>query len=86
MAGLILDENNRIVNIIVCNDDILPEFGAVPSYEGARIGDPYGPPPPPDPPPTLEERVGSLEKGKADQQQVDELNEALNMILTGVTV
>lgn len=76
-----------IENIIVCeNSTTAAEFDAVPSYEGARIGDPYDPPPPPDPPPTLEKRVESLETGKADQQQVDELNEAMNMILTGVTV
>ena len=35
--------------------------------------------------PTLEERVSTLETSKADQTSVDELNEALNMILTGVT-
>lgn len=44
------------------------------------------PDPKPEPVPTLEERVGSLEKSKANQTDVDELNEALNMILTGVTV
>lgn len=42
--------------------------------------------PKPEPAPTLEERVGSLEKSKANQADVDELHEALNMILTGVTV
>ena len=39
----------------------------------------------PEPEPTLDERVTSLETTKADQTSVDELNEALNMILTGVT-
>ena len=39
----------------------------------------------PEPEPTLDERVTSLETSKADQTSVDELNEALNMILTGVT-
>ena len=43
------------------------------------------PQPEPEPAPTLEERVGSLEKSKANQADVDELNEALNMILTGAT-
>lgn len=77
-------ENEKIKNMIVCEDDATAEeFGAVPAYEGAKIGDKYDPPPPP---PTLEERVGSLEKSKANQADVDELNEALNMILTGVTV
>ena len=44
------------------------------------------PDPKPEPGPTLEERVGNLEQSKANQADVDELNEALNMILTGVTV
>lgn len=43
------------------------------------------PEPEPEPEPTLDERVTSLETTKADQASVDELNEALNMILTGVT-
>lgn len=42
-------------------------------------------PPEPEPVPTLEERVSAVETGKAEQSDVDELNEALNMILTGVT-
>lgn len=34
-----------ITNIIVCADDATAaSFGAVPSYDGARIGDPYNPP------------------------------------------
>lgn len=42
--------------------------------------------PEPEPPaPTLDERVTALETEKASQADVDELNEALNMILTGVT-
>ena len=44
------------------------------------------PDPKPEPGPTLEERVGNLEQSKANQADVDELHEALNMILTGVTV
>ena len=43
------------------------------------------PEPEPEPEPTLDERVTSLETTKADQASVDELNEALNMILTGYT-
>lgn len=35
--------------------------------------------------PTLDDRVKILESTKANQTEVDELNEALNMILTGVT-
>ena len=44
------------------------------------------PEPEPEPaPPTLDERVSALETTKANQTDVDELNEALNMILTGYT-
>lgn len=78
--------DNIITNIIVCADDATAaSFGAVPSYDGARIGDPYDPPPAPDPEPTIDQRVSTLETTKADQTDVDELNEALNMILTGYT-
>lgn len=81
--------DNIITNIIVCaSDEAAAQFGAMPSYDGARIGDPYDPPPPPEPEPpapTLDERVTSLETEKASQADVDELNEALNMILTGYT-
>lgn len=39
-----------------------------------------------DPPePSLDDRVKILESTKANQTEVDELNEALNMILEGVT-
>ena len=42
--------DNIITNIIVCADDAAAgSLGAVPSYDGARIGDPYTPPPEPDP-------------------------------------
>ena len=45
---LILDPDNIIENIIVLEDDAAAEkFGAVPSYDGASIGDVYAPPPPP---------------------------------------
>lgn len=44
--------DNIITNIIVCaSDEIAAQFGAVPSYDGARIGDPYEPPPAPEPEP-----------------------------------
>ena len=50
--------DNTITNIIVCaSDEIASQFGAVPSYDGARIGDPYDPPPPPDPEPTEVEQL-----------------------------
>ena len=82
----IIITDNIITNIIVCaSDEAAAQFGAVPSYDGARIGDPYDPPPEPEPEPTLDDRVSTLEATKADQTDVDELNEALNMILTGYT-
>ena len=77
-----------ITNIIVCDDDqTAASFGAVPWYEGAKIGDLYNPPPEPEPEPepTLEERGEAMETGKAEQADVDELHEALDMILTGYT-
>ena len=49
---LILSNDNIIENIIVCEgDDTAEAFGAVPSYDGARIGDVYNPPAEPDPKP-----------------------------------
>ena len=63
MNYCILDQKNSIQNIIVCgSDEAAAEFGAVPSYEGARIGDPYVPPVAPAPAPTLEERITKLEQ------------------------
>lgn len=56
----------------------------VTSWTPGEIPEP-DPVPEPEPAPTLEERVGSLEQSKANQADVDELNEALNMILTGAT-
>ena len=38
-------ESEIITNIIVCeSEEIAAKFGAVPSYEGAMIGDKYNPP------------------------------------------
>ena len=82
----LLVTDNIITNVIVsANDQTAADFGAVPWYEGARIGDAYNPPPEPEPEPTLEERVEAMETGKAEQADVDELHEALDMILTGYT-
>ena len=51
-------QSGLIVNMIVCeNAQLAAQFGAVPSYEGARIGDAYSPPPEPD----------ALEEAKADK-------------------
>ena len=43
------------------------------------------PEPQPEPSPTITERVASLEATKAERADVDEIQEALDMILTGVT-
>lgn len=52
MNYCILGDDNVIENIIVCGDDETAAlFGAVASYEGARIGDSYQPPPEPEPEP-----------------------------------
>ena len=45
MNYCILDSEKIIVNIIVCESDkIAAEFGALPSYDGAKIGEKYTPP------------------------------------------
>ena len=45
MNYCILDSKKIIINIIVCeSDEIAAEFGALPSYDGAKIGDKYNPP------------------------------------------
>ena len=55
MDYCILSHKDTISNIIVCDDDeTAAQFGAVPSYEGARIGDTYDPPPEPEPEPEPE--------------------------------
>lgn len=63
MDYCILREENAIENIIVCaSDEIAAQFGAVPSYEGARIGDTYDPPhePEPEPEPTDTDVLNAL--------------------------
>lgn len=58
MTNFCIITDNLITNIIVCaSDEIAAQFGAVPSYDGARIGDPYDPPPPPEPEPTEVEQL-----------------------------
>ena len=65
-----------IANIIVCADDAAAaSFGAVLSYDRARIGDPYDPPPAPNPEPT---EVEQLRARVADLQ-----NQILTMRLGG---
>lgn len=59
MNYCIINSDNIIENIIVCeSDEVAAQFGAVASYDGAAIGEAYSPPPPP---PTTEERVAALE-------------------------
>ena len=76
MHYCIISDDNTITNIIVCDsDEIAAQFGAVPSYEEARIGDPYDPPPEPEPEPT---EVEQLRAQVADLQ-----NQILTMRLGG---
>lgn len=45
MDYCILDSEKIITNMIVCkSDEIATDFGALPSYNGAKIGDKYDPP------------------------------------------
>ena len=47
MRYAIVDENNIIVNIIICDtDDIAAQFGAIPVREDLGIGEAYQPPAP----------------------------------------
>ena len=65
MEYCIVNSENIIENIIVCEDDAAAAmFGAVPSYDGASIGAAYDPPDPepaPEPEPTADERISALE-------------------------
>lgn len=55
MNYCIINSDNIIENIIVCeSDEVAAQFGAVASYDGAAIGEAYSPPPPP---PTQLDRV-----------------------------
>lgn len=77
MKEYLILRQNTITNIIVCaSDETAAQFGAVPSYDGARIGDPYDPPPAPEPEPT---EVEQLRDQVADLQ-----NQILTMRLGGL--
>ena len=80
MEYCIVNSENIIENIIVCEDDVTAaEFGAVPSYDGARIGTSYEPPAPPDPSPTTEDRVAALEsENKTLKAQVSAQSEQMD--------
>ena len=56
--------DNTIKNIIVCaSDEIADQFGAVPSYDGARIGDTYNPPEPTPEPTVWDELAAAITEG-----------------------
>ena len=64
MNYCILNDDNIIENVIVCDDDVTAaEFGAVQSYDGAVIGQSYDPP---DPEPAPEPEPTELEQLRAD--------------------
>lgn len=69
MDYCIINSDGIIENIIVCEDDATAaNFGGIPSYDGAAIGEAYSPPPPP---PTTDERVAKLEsENKLLREQV----------------
>lgn len=62
-------EDGIIANMIICDsDEIAAEFGAVPGYSGADIGQPYSPPEPepepePETPVTWDELAGAIREG-----------------------
>lgn len=58
MNYCIVNDKNIVTNIIVSDSAFAETIGALPSYDGAAIGEAYSPPPPP---PTTEERVAALE-------------------------
>lgn len=73
------------INVIESTPEFCAEYCAANGYTYQEAPLPETPPPEPEPEPTIDQRVFTLETTKADQTDVDELNEALNMILTGYT-
>lgn len=76
MTYCIVNSENVIENIIVADSEFAESIGALPYYDGARIGETYSPPEPepdtPDEPvepvepaPELEARVAALEEAIA---------------------
>ena len=58
MEFCIVNAEGIIENIIVADEEFAAEIGAVPSYDGAAIGEAYAPPAPePEPEPTPEPSV-----------------------------
>lgn len=54
MDYCIVNDGNIVINIIVSDSAFAEAIGALPSYDGAAIGEAYNPPPPP---PTQLDRV-----------------------------
>lgn len=78
--------DGAVINVIEASSEFCAEYCAANGYTYQEALLPPPPDPEPEPPaPTLDERVTALETEKASQADVDELNEALNMILTGYT-
>lgn len=58
---IVNQENQIITNMIVCETaKLAAQFGAVPSYDGARIGAPYSPPTDPTPEDILNTLLGVI--------------------------
>lgn len=67
-------EDGIIANMIICDsDEIAAEFGAVPGYSGAAIGQPYSPPEPEPEPAEPETPVTWGELAEAIREGVNSL-------------
>ena len=85
-AQMVVDYNGFVTITSSVEDFTKTVYEVTPNLEAWEAWKATLPPDPePEPTPTLDERVSTLETTKADQTDVDELNEALNMILTGYT-
>lgn len=82
MEFCIVNADGIIENIIVADEDFASQIGAVPSYDGASIGEAYDPPEPepePEPTPTTEDRVAALEaENKTLKAQVSAQSEQMD--------
>lgn len=67
-------ENNIITNVIIADESFAAEIGALPYYDGAKIGDTYSPPePPPDDITALQLAAAELAETQAAVQTQNEL-------------
>ena len=79
----IRDENGSLVHLTQSDED--DETNGVTIMTVTAMTEGTLPDPVPDPTPTMEERITTLETSKANQADVDELTEALDLLLSGDT-